>query len=407
MPITRRVAVAAAVAMAVLPGASRADPSSAESFRSRLEAAQGRLAVNLVQQLAESKKPMIVVSPASVAGAAATLAFGGSAPLRNALHAVLSFPADADIGADLVALQQTVRDLGGAAAQPGFPLKFANAIVFDESVSVHPPAAAALKQAGIDSTVRNLRSPEAVAAINKHVSDATGGMVPEVLDSAPAGASLVALNALHFKDSWKMPFDRANTRPAPFKRVSATPATVSTMYLPQGRHLYRQDAKFIAVELPYAQDRFSMVIVTTRGEKPAPAREFADIGEWLAGKGFAPAQGDLALPHFDVSSGGDLTPVLDKLGLRAARVSPGSLIGFTSDPAHITRIVQRLELRLNEEGTEAAAATAVVAERGVDPDFVRMAVDKPFMFALRDAASGLILMAGYVGEPTGLATAAR
>jgi serpin B len=115
----------------------------------------------------------------------------------------------------------------------------------------------------------------------------------------------------------------------------------------------------------------------------------------------------LALPHFDVSGSEDITGALDRLGLKAARVAPGALAGFTADPAGITRVVQRMELRLNEEGTEAAAVTAAIVERSFDPSYVRMVVDKPFMFALRDKVTGLILMAGYVGEPTALATAAR
>jgi serpin B len=406
MPIARRLAAAAVAAFATLPLGASAGPAGPDAFRERLGAAQGKLAVDLVQQLAASRKPMIVVSPASLAGAAATLNLGASAPLRMSLHAVLGFDPDADIPGDLAALQQAIGKLKPAAGEAAPPLAYANAIVFDDSVALYPAAAIALRQAGVEPTVTDLRAPASLAAINKRVSDGTNGLIPEILDRTPAGASLLVLNALHFKDRWKAPFDRASTQPAPFKRVAGGTATVSTMHLPQGRYLFRQDARFVAIDLPYARERFSMVVVTTRGDRPAPARDFADVGEWLAGKGFALAQGDLALPHFDVSNGEDLTPVLDRLGLRTARVAPGSLAGFTADPAHITRIVQRLELRLNEEGTQAAAATAAIAERGVDPNYVRMAADKPFMFALRDSVTGLILMAGYVGEPTSLATAA-
>jgi len=113
------------------------------------------------------------------------------------------------------------------------------------------------------------------------------------------------------------------------------------------------------------------------------------------------------LPRLLVSSREDLTATLDALGLRAARLAPDSLSGFTADAAQITRVLQRLELRLNEEGTEAAAATAVTVERGATADYVRMVVDKPFVFALRDAKTGLILVAGYVGEPAAVATVAR
>ncbi|HET9902365.1 MAG TPA: serpin family protein [Xanthobacteraceae bacterium] len=407
MPIATRLFVAAGAAAAALCAPAFAGPPDSEAFRERLAAAQGKLTVQLVEQLASSKKPMIVVSPASIAGAAATLDLGASGPLRTSLHAVLGFDGSADVGDDLSALRRAIDSLGAGHSGASSPLKFANAVVFDQGVAVKADATRSLAEAGIDSSVADLRSAESVKTVNRRVSERTGGMIPEIIDRPPAGASLVVLSALHFKDRWKTAFDRAVTRPAAFKRLSGGPATVATMHLPPGRYLFRQDAKFVGIELPYAQDRFSMVVVTTRGERPAPPRAFAGVGEWLTGKNFAAAQGELALPHFDVSEGLDLTPVLDRLGLHTARVAPGSLAGFSADPMNVTRIVQRLELRLNEEGTQAAGATAVIAERGVDPNYIRMAADKPFVFALRDKATGLILMAGYVGEPTSLATAAR
>jgi len=118
-------------------------------------------------------------------------------------------------------------------------------------------------------------------------------------------------------------------------------------------------------------------------------------------------RGELALPRFDLSSQEELTAVVDGLGLRAARLSPGALAGFSPDRGTISRLVQRIELRVEEEGTEAAAATAAIVERGGTEQYVRMVVDKPFIFALRDTRRGLVLVAGYVGRPTTIASASR
>ena len=91
---------------------------------------------------------------------------------------------------------------------------------------------------------------------------------------------------------------------------------------------------------------------------------------------------------------------LDGLGLRQARLASGSLKGFSATSLTISRIFQKLELRMDEEGTEGAAATAVIATRSLasGPNF-KMVVDKPFMFALRDQRTGFILFMGYVGSP--------
>ena len=91
--------------------------------------------------------------------------------------------------------------------------------------------------------------------------------------------------------------------------------------------------------------------------------------------------------------------VLDALGLKAGRASPGALAGLSPVPMSIARVLQRTEIRVDEAGTEAAAATAVTTTRAVTTDFVKMLVDKPFLFALRDAASGLVLLTGYVANP--------
>jgi serpin B len=89
------------------------------------------------------------------------------------------------------------------------------------------------------------------------------------------------------------------------------------------------------------------------------------------------------------------------MGLFLARHSPRALQGFSDAPLEIARIFQKIELRVNEEGTEGAAATAVMTTRGIKiaTDHIKMVVDKPFVFALRDDKTGLILFMGYVGAP--------
>jgi serpin B len=120
----------------------------------------------------------------------------------------------------------------------------------------------------------------------------------------------------------------------------------------------------------------------------------------LGGQEFAISNGEIGMPTLSLSAAGEMLRPLDALGLRVARQMPDALSGFSAMSLIITRIVQRLELRLNEEGTEASATTAVVATRSLGAtDHIRMIVDKPFMFALRDQKTGLILFMGYVAAP--------
>jgi serpin B len=96
-----------------------------------------------------------------------------------------------------------------------------------------------------------------------------------------------------------------------------------------------------------------------------------------------------------VQSNLDLMPTLGSLGFKP----PSTLPGFAKGPLRLAKAQQRVELKVDEEGTEAAAATAVTATRSMENDVVKVVFDKPFLFALRDVTTGLIVVAGYVAKP--------
>ena len=383
-----------------------ADIGDADKFRERLATAQAHLAMNMIQRVGGPDKRVIAVSPASLAGAASALELGASARMRGALHKVLGFRKNADALADFQAVRAELSGLR-TGEDPAIRLQYVTSAVFDDAVKLYPGVPLAFQQAGIAHTVTDLRSAAATEAINQQVSDATAGMIPQIIDGLAGEPHLVVLNALYFKASWKLPFEKAETKPAAFREVGGGSAFTPMMHLPEGRYSFRRDGGFVGIDLPYSDERFRMTIVTTLGERPEPVHRFRGAAEWLSGQGFAPLKGELALPRFDLSSLEELTAVVDRLGLRAARLSPGALAGFSPDRATISRLVQRIELRVEEEGTEAAAATAAIVERGGTEEYVRMIVDKPFIFALRDTRRGLVLAAGYVGRPTTLASASR
>ena len=89
------------------------------------------------------------------------------------------------------------------------------------------------------------------------------------------------------------------------------------------------------------------------------------------------------------------------MGLKEARLSPSSLKNFSSAQQNISQVTQKTFLKVDEAGTEASAVTAVVTARSAGgPRPEKIVFNKPFMFALRDNTTGLVLMAGYVGSPT-------
>ncbi len=373
-------------------------------------AAQMRLGEYLIRYLTAHKgtaaserakaDPNVVVSPASIAAILSLVDLGGSPAMHQGIHRALGYKRTARRKAEkeLLAMRSSVSAIIGQSRKDG-PLALANLVAFDRATKPKQLAMFGLSGAGADVLVDNLSNPKIVDRINGWVNEKTHQLIPTILDEAPESLGLVAINALYFKDRWQIPFEPSRTQPEQFQTTSGKPVDVQMMHSNVAKFSFRQDDRFIAADLGYANENFRLVVITTKAAAAQPP-DFAGVAGWLGGQGFAAQNGEIGLPRMSLSATVELLPPLDTFGLAPVRHSPDALEGFSDEALLITRIVQKVELRVNEEGTEAAAATAVMTTRGLGPgDHVRMIVDKPFVFALRDDKTGLILFMGYVGAP--------
>ena len=370
-----------------------------------LLSAQLRLGDLLIRYLAGGKDGApkesisnVVISPASLAAVLSFVDLGGSNKMHAAIHRALGFKLAERRSKDLAGLRTSVAGLIRQSSKDG-PLVLANLIAFDRVVKPKQLALLGLSGAGADVLVDHLADARVIDRINGWVKQKTHDLIPEIIGEAPETLGLVALNALYFKDKWQTPFEPSRTKPEPFQTSARKPADVQMMHSKLAKFRFRQDDRFIAGELGYANENFQLVVITTKSA-PAQPQEFASVAGWLDGKGFEAQNGDIALPKLSLSSSGEMLQPLDAFGLKAARGTADALEGFSDEPLQIARIFQKVELRVNEEGTEGAAATAVMTTRGLHTDdHIHMVVDKPFVFALRDEKTGLILFMGYVGAP--------
>jgi len=367
--------------------------------------AQLRLGELLIRYLAGGKDGAakqntgnVVVSPASLAAVLSFVDLGGSNKMHAAIHRALGFKTTAQRTKDLAGLRTSVSGLIRQGSKDG-PLVLANLIVFDRVVKPKQLALLGLSRASADMLVDNLADARVIDRINGWVKQKTYELIPEIIGEALETLGLLGLNALYFKDKWQTPFEPSRTKGEQFQTFSGKPADVQMMHSKLAKFRFRQDDRFIAAELGYASENFRLVVITTKST-PARPQEFAAAAGWLDGKGFEAQNGEIALPKLSLSSSGEMLQPLDAFGLKAARGSADALEGFSDEPLQIARILQKLELRVNEEGTEGAAATAVLTTRGLHTgDHIQMVVDKPFVFALRDEKTGLVLFMGYVGSP--------
>ena len=238
--------------------------------------------------------------------------------------------------------------------------------------------------------------------INAWVSDQTEERIPELLPqgSVDALTRLVLVNAIYLKAAWFVPFHEDLTAPGRFTRLDGSRVDVPTMHGTSSFH-YAEGKDWQAVELPYVGRQLAMLIILP---DDLPAFEAALDGAGLEAitAALEEQRVKLSLPRFGIESELKLRQVLVEMGMPLA-FDPGGadFSGITTvDDLYISDVIHQANIDLDEEGTEAAAATGIVMNvTSMPPEPVPMTVDRPFLFALRDLETGAILFLGRVVEP--------
>lgn len=246
---------------------------------------------------------------------------------------------------------------------------------------------------------------EARQDINKHIEYLTRGLIPELLpeDSINEGTRLVLTNVVYFKGAWRFPFQESATRPAPFRALDGSTSDVPMMSggIDLGR--YAQVGNVELVELDYVGDGLSMVLLVP--EEGA----FAAFEEALDAEGLRemmdalrPMEGSLAMPKFAFESELNLVPIFREAGYDVPFSDGVANFSGLSETAveeglHVTGAFHKARIIVDEEGTEAAAATAIVVGTESAPlERFDVRADRPFLFVLRDRPTGAVLFMGRV-----------
>lgn len=228
-----------------------------------------------------------------------------------------------------------------------------------------------------------------------------------ILELLPMGAitpatRLVLVNALYLYGSWQAAFNAAATRDAAFKNLAGATVQTPTMYTSYSTG-YALRENYAAADLPYEGGSLSMTIVLPRqGQFEAVRSQVSET--WLKGvvSALQPALLQIGLPKFKVTSGTfSLKSGLEELGMRAPFKGEADFGGIANTPLVIHDVLQKAFIAVDEDGTEAAAATAVIVG---PPDAAPVTptpflVDRPFLFFIRDK-NGSVLFSGHVVDPT-------
>lgn len=247
---------------------------------------------------------------------------------------------------------------------------------------------------------------DAREAINTWVSDQTRERIPELIPEGVLNSDtrLVLTNSIYLNAPWMHRFNKDSTSPGPFTRLDGS--TVEAQLMRLGEELrYAKGTGYQAVELPYVDGSLSMLVIVPE------SGEFADFQSRFAAatletivSDLKTAQVKLAFPRFEYRTQASLKDALKEMGMPIAfeggradfsAMSPDGKDLFIQDVIHEAFIA------VDEDGTEAAAATAVVVGRTSAPvDVVELTVDRPFLYAIRDNDTGAILFLGRVLDPS-------
>ncbi|HEX6996283.1 MAG TPA: serpin family protein [Gammaproteobacteria bacterium] len=285
---------------------------------------------------------------------------------------------------------------------PNVRLEIANAVWTKEGVTFHDAFLQAVRAAfGASTEALDFADPDAVVEINEWVAERTDGLIDSIVDALDPSLVMLLANAVYFEGTWTTQFDPANTRRAAFRREDGSETDVDMMSLSNVEVLRGRGDSYSAVELPYGDGAFAMVVVLP--DEGVGARDWLaelDADEWTAVvEGLTSDRLNLlSIPKFTLTFDTYLNDALKALGMTPA-FRPGAdftRMSPSGDQMCIDFVRQKTRVEVDERGTRAAAATGV----GVGVvSFTGFVADRPFVFAIRERSTGAILFIGLVGDP--------
>jgi len=384
-------------------------PNVSGTQLSALVSGNSSFAFDLYQQLAKNNAGNMFFSPYSISTALA-MTYAGAAgdtakQMSTALHFTLPqaqlHPAFNQLAIDLASRGQNAKGTNGKS----FSLNIANALWGQQDYTIQPVFLNILAQnygAGMNLLdFSNSPEPSRVT-INDWVSQQTNNRINDLLPqgSIDSLTRFVLTNAIYFDAAWQDPFAKESTHNQTFNLLNGSTVTVPMMSR-DGGYSYIKGTGYQAVELPYDGDEIAMDIIMPDAGKfnTFDSSMTADKVNGIIGS-LQNSFIALTMPKFSFDSSFSLKSVLSALGMPIAfDPNQADFSGITGNTdLHISDVVHKAFVAVDEEGTEAAAATGVVIGLAAMPQY-SMTVDQPFIFLIRDIKTGAILFVGRVLNP--------
>ena len=366
--------------------------------------------LNAVQRTTPNNN--VVLSPVSAALDLAMVLNGADGKTQEEIQAALSLS-----GAELDAVNTANTELIKVLRTPSrsVTLSVADSLWVDSRRATLRPEYAQQMKSAYDAEVADLDfgHASAVSRINGWAAQETHEKIPKIIERIDPADVLLLLNAVYFKGQWQHPFNKAQTQARDFALSDGTSRKVARM-AQSGRFDYFETPQVQAIRLPFGDGELAMEVLLPAKSASLEALETELTPElWAVWRSqFVARQGSLELPRFELKSHYRLNAPLQALGMRRAFDSHAAeLTGMFAPPsehAHgkpffISLVLQSTYWKVDEEGSEAAAVTSIGVRAAAIARPERpfqMIVDRPYLCAIEDRRSGVLLFVGAIYDPT-------
>jgi serpin B len=366
-------------------------------------AANNDFGFNMLQQLNSEQitEDNLFVSPLSISQALSMAWNGASGNTATEIASVLGYSKGMTDG-----INQSSRTIANALlnADKSVAMSIANSIWYNQLYEIVPSFVDTCN-ASYNAEVKRCdfsNNDASVKAINGWVDDKTKGKIKSIVDQVTPYDALYLINAVYFKGSWVSKFEGDNTTNRPFTDINASHSLVSTM-MQESTFNYASTSNCAAVELPYGNGHFSMVVML-------PA-ENSSVNDLLASlnsevwnnltQSLSGRKVQIYLPKFKVECDFTLNDALKQLGMPQAFTDMAEFPNMlASTNLMISKVKHKTFVEVNEEGTEAAAVTSIgmveTSMPGGEDQTIVFEVNRPFVFAIREKDTGSILFIGKI-----------
>jgi serpin B len=376
-------------------------PRPLSSVEQRIADGSTEFGLSLLREVSEQTAPdsNVFISPLSASMALGMTATGAAGETLDSMRTVLGYGE-----MELQSMDEAYRGLIDLlrGLDPSVDFRIANSIWYRNDLTVKSSFVdATRKYFDAEVAALDFGSPEAVETINDWVRHSTNDKIDRLVTSIPPWMVMYLVNAIYFKGNWTKQFDRSQTRDEPFFAADGSMPSVPMMSV-KGNFAATFADDYTAAELPYGGGAYGMIVVVPReGVSVDSLIAGMDAVRWQALlDGLSMQDGFVEIPRFELEWGDYLDEPLIDMGMGIA--FDYARADFSGMSPHsglfISTVFQKTYVKVDEEGTEAAAATSV-GMGIVSAPRALLRADRPFLFAIRERFSGTLLFIGKMAVP--------